>query len=322
MIPQPPFDSQPKSQQLANAFTIMLQQQPALRTLWLIVVQSLNKDAAIPRHARDSWLALLTVALPPYDPMTRFETFGQYLCRCDPAWMSVVTTATGSLWLMELAEQCAKGPSNALTTAILNVRSTSPLPSVRNLAKRFAEALQRSQSLKALWMLAIRGVNPRYAIPEQVAADPFFWLGERTPSHTLEARMAQLERWLPTLAPDVIRDIPDVLWQVWLKDAALRCATRRYRNPWRPWIDRGRAKGSGQFRDAKEFRACMRILILEFYKAKRSKPAQRDLALLSATSPHSPSMSERAIRRYCYDTFDETTDLDCLIQEVLQEYLR
>jgi hypothetical protein len=134
--------------------------------------------------------------------------------------------------------------------------------------------------------------------------------------------MAQLERWLPTLAPDVIRDIPDVLWQVWLNDAAFRCATGRYRDPWRPWVDRGRATGSGQFRDAEEFRACMRTLILEFYKAKRRKPRQRDLALLSATSHHAPAMSERAIRRYCHDTFDETTDLDHLIEEVLQEHLR
>jgi hypothetical protein len=85
MIPQPPFDSQPKSQQLANAFTVMLQQHPALQRLWLIVVQSLNKEAPIPRHARDSWFALLTSTFPPYDPLTRFETFGQYM---DPPEMA------------------------------------------------------------------------------------------------------------------------------------------------------------------------------------------------------------------------------------------
>ena len=39
----PPFESQWREQQLAEAFTITLQQHPALQTLWLIVVQSLNK---------------------------------------------------------------------------------------------------------------------------------------------------------------------------------------------------------------------------------------------------------------------------------------
>jgi hypothetical protein len=36
MVPQPPFDSQPKEHQLAEAFRITLEQYPTLQTLWLI----------------------------------------------------------------------------------------------------------------------------------------------------------------------------------------------------------------------------------------------------------------------------------------------
>jgi len=223
---------------------------------------------------------------------------------------------------METAEQCAQGRHDEIMTAIRTARSTSHLPSVRDLTRRFAEALQRNRTLRTLWMLAIHGMNPRYVLPEHVAADPFFWIGERAPSHDLDARVAQLEQWLPTLGPEVIRNVPDGWWQDWLKEAAMRCATGRYRNPWRPWIEKGRAKGSRQFRDAEEFRACMRALILEFHKTKHRKPTRRDLALMSGTSPHSPVMSTRAIRRYCNDTFDEPIDLDHLIQEVLQQALR
>jgi hypothetical protein len=124
-------------------------------------------------------------------------------------------------------------------------------------------------------MLAIRGMNPRYTLPEHVAADPFFGIGKRAPSHDLDTRVAQLEQWLPTLAPEVISDIPDGWWQVWLREAASRCATGRYRNPWRPWIEKSRAKGSGQFRDAEELLACMRALILEFYTTKHREPIKR-----------------------------------------------
>jgi hypothetical protein len=319
MLPQPPFDSPGKEQQLAEAFRNTLEQCPPLQTLWLIVAQGLDTHIQIPYREKDSWFGLWASTFPPHDPLKRFETFLQYLARLDPAWEPVIRTATGKLWLMETAEGCAKGRNEELMTAIRAARSTPYLPSVRDLAMRFAEALQRKGTLRTLWMLVIRGMNPRYTLSEQAVADPFFWIGETAPSHGLDARLVLLERWLPTLAPEVIRDIPDGWWQVWLKEAAMRCAKGRYRNPWRPWIEKGRAKGSGQFRDAEEFRTCMRTLILEFYKVKHRKPTQRDLALMSATSPHSPAMSARAIRCYCYDTFDETIDLDRLIQEVLQQ---
>jgi hypothetical protein len=43
MVPQPPFAGQGKEQQLAEAFMNTLEQYPPLQTLWLIVVQGLNK---------------------------------------------------------------------------------------------------------------------------------------------------------------------------------------------------------------------------------------------------------------------------------------
>jgi len=59
MVPQPPFDSQRKEQQLAEALRITLEQYPTLQTLWLIVVQGLNKHVQIPHrdriHGLDYW---------------------------------------------------------------------------------------------------------------------------------------------------------------------------------------------------------------------------------------------------------------------------
>jgi hypothetical protein len=75
MVPQPPFDSQRKEQQLAEAFRITLEQYPTLQTLWLIVVQSLNEHVQIPHRDKDSWFGLLASTFPPYDPLMRFETF-------------------------------------------------------------------------------------------------------------------------------------------------------------------------------------------------------------------------------------------------------